>query len=80
MSVARIIGCIVGNECTVLTVSTALNGQYGLHDVALSLPCIIGSHGVERYMDIKMSPDELQRLKESAVKLRESINEVYPVK
>lgn len=80
MSVARIIGCIVGNECAVLTVSTTLDGQYGIHDVALSLPCIIGSHGVERYMDIKMSPDELQRLRESAGKLRESIAQVYPAK
>jgi L-lactate dehydrogenase len=77
MSVARIVGCILGNEHAVLTVSTALDGQYDLHDVALSLPVILGSNGVERYMDIYLSDEEYKELHDSADKLKESIKAVY---
>jgi L-lactate dehydrogenase len=77
MSVARIIACILGNEHAVLTVSTALDGQYDLHDVSLSLPVILGANGVERYMDIYLSDEEYQQLHDSADKLKESIKAVY---
>ena len=77
MSVARIIACNLGNEHAVLTVSTSLDGQYDLHDVALSLPVILGVNGVERYMDICLSDEEYKELHDSAEKLKKSIKDVY---
>jgi L-lactate dehydrogenase len=77
MSVARIISCILYNEHAVLTVSSALDGQYDLHDVALSLPVILGAEGVESYMDIYLSDEEYKQLHDSAEKLNQSIKDVY---
>ena len=45
MAVAKIVSCIVNDEHTVMTVSTVLDGQYGISGVALSLPCVVNSHG-----------------------------------
>lgn len=72
---ARIVGAIMGDENSVLTVSTVLNGNYGISDVALSLPCIVNRNGVERYLDIRISDEELGQLQASAQKLKDALSE-----
>lgn len=76
MTVAKIVSCIVNDEHAVLTVSTVLEGQYGISGVALSLPCVIYSQGVERYINIGIDEQEQALLVESAETLKESIKEV----
>ena len=48
MALVRIIEAIVRNQRSVLTVSTILDGEYGLSDVCLSVPSVISTLGVER--------------------------------
>jgi len=43
-----------------------LAGEYGIHDVALSLPAIIGREGVVRVMTPKLSREQEQQLLRSA--------------
>jgi L-lactate dehydrogenase len=75
-AVARIVDAIMGNENSVLTVSSVLNGNYGLSDVALSLPCIVNRQGISRYLDIRINDEEMRLLRGSAEKLKEVIREV----
>ncbi len=77
LAATRIVGAIMGDENSVLTVSSVLNGNYGIEDVALSLPCIVNRNGIDRYLDIRMSDEELAQLKESADKLKAVLDEVY---
>lgn len=77
LAVTRIIGAIMGDENSVFTVSSVLNGNYGISDVALSLPCIINRHGIDRYLDIRISDEELLQLQVSAEKLKAAIRDVY---
>jgi len=70
---ARIADAVMGNKNSVLTVSSVLNGNYGIYDVALSLPCVINYDGISRYLDIRINEQEEKLLKESAEKLREVI-------
>lgn len=74
-TVARLIKAITLNELSVLPVSTTLQGEYQINDVALSVPCIIGQHGIERILEIPLSPSELEGLKQSAISLKETIKE-----
>jgi L-lactate dehydrogenase len=41
LALVQIVAAIVRNQHSVLTVSTLLNGEYGLHDVCISIPCIL---------------------------------------
>ena len=52
------------------TVSTMLNGEYGIDDVCLSLPHIIGHQGIEGTLTPPLAEDELQKLYKSADVLR----------
>ncbi len=73
-STKRIIKSIVSDDNSVLPVSTLVEGHYGLHDICLSVPAIIGHGGVKEVLDIPLNDDELNRLYSSAETIRRSIN------
>ncbi len=54
LSVCRLIGIIVRNERAVLPVSIVLDGQYGLKNVAMSLPCVISKTGIDHVLQLPL--------------------------
>jgi L-lactate dehydrogenase len=72
----RITEAIVRDQRTVLSVSSVLDGQYGLHDVALSLPSVVGGRGVEQVVPPVLSADEEAALRRSADVLRRGSEEL----
>jgi L-lactate dehydrogenase len=79
LALVQIVAAIVRNQHSVLTVSTLLNGEYGLHDVCISIPCILSQHGVEQIIVEKLTRDELQALVHSATVLKKTSDEVHGV-
>ena len=71
MSVTRICECIVRNERSILPVSAMMHGEYGIEDITLSMPAIVGIGGVETHVPIALSEEEAEKLVESAKKLKE---------
>ncbi len=76
MAVLRIAESIVRNEHSVLTVSTAVNGHYGINGLCLGVPAILGANGIERVLDIPLDHAELMQLRESASQLEQQINQI----
>ena len=73
MSLTRIVGTILQDQNSVLTVSTYLEGEYGLSDVCLSVPSIVGQGGIKRIVQTELSPDEQSALERSAQILKDGI-------
>jgi L-lactate dehydrogenase len=73
MSLVRIVGTILQDRNSVLTVSTYLEGEYGLHDVCLGIPSIIGQGGVKRIVETELYPEEQTALERSAQTLKDGI-------
>ena len=61
---------IIGNRPAKLSVSTLLNGEYGIKDAALSVPCTVDADGARVLADINFSEKELAFLKETARNLK----------
>lgn len=76
LALTRIVGAILRNERSVLTVSTLLDGEYGLHDVCLSVPCMVGERGVERILVSQLPEDEQVGLEKSAAILRKTLGQL----
>ena len=76
MAVARIAECVMKDERAILPVSVVLGGQYGLRDLALSIPSIVGRRGAEQILEIPLSDSEREALNSSAAQLREVIGEL----
>ncbi|MGB7567215.1 MAG: L-lactate dehydrogenase [Chitinivibrionales bacterium] len=73
LALVRIVEAILRNEHSVLTVSTLLDGEYGLNDVCLSVPCIVSQAGVERIIEGKLTDGEREALYASASVIKESL-------
>lgn len=71
LALVQIVESILRDEYSVLTVSTMLNGEYGLNDVCLSLPNIVSRKGVEKKVMLDLSAEEEAALRHSAQVLKD---------
>ena len=77
MSVKRICEAIVRDEKSILPISSVQHGLYGIEDVALSIPAIVGKDGVEKVIPIKLSDEETEALKKSADTLKTILHDLF---
>ncbi len=79
ITVNTLLESLLKNQNTIRTVSSVINGNYGIEDVALSLPSIVDSNGVKGIIDLKLADEELAALKNSAEQLKNILNEVKDI-
>ena len=65
MAMARISRAILGDEHSVLTVSSLLQGEYGLREVCLGAPCVVGREGVKAAVTLSLTPPEVSQDRKS---------------
>lgn len=70
MSVRRICEAIILDQKSILPISCLQNGKNGIENVVLSMPMIVGKHGAERSVEISLSEEERQAIKNSADMLK----------
>ena len=68
-SVSYLVDSIINNHKRMIPCSVLLEGEYGLKDICIGVPCIIGSNGVESIVDIKLNEKEKQQMIKSANKV-----------
>ena len=73
MAVCQIVRCIFNGAGTAMTVSTMMNGEYGISDVCLSVLALVDKNGVRGKITNDLTPEELEKLRNSANKLKETI-------
>ena len=63
---ARVVEAILRDQRTVMSVSSLVDGPFGIHDVCISLPAVVGRNGIERVLPLALEPDEVSALQRSA--------------
>lgn len=76
VSIAEVIHAIALDSKRVLPVSTVLTGAYGLRDVSISVPTVVGRAGAEKIIELELWPKEMQGLKRSAGILQDTLRQV----
>ncbi|WP_444685128.1 L-lactate dehydrogenase [Alkalicoccus luteus] len=79
MGLARLTKTILRNEHSILTVSTLLQGEYGLHDLYIGVPAVVSRKGIERIVEIDLSETEEKQLKHSSEVLKQAMKPVFHV-
>lgn len=74
VAVRRIAEAIVKDEHAVLPVSSLMHGEFGLEDLCLSIPTVVGREGVEMVVDIYLNNEENDKLQNSAKALKEVLD------
>jgi L-lactate dehydrogenase len=67
---------VLRNEHSVLTVSTLLNGEYGIDNICLSVPCVIARDGVEKIVTTELPQHEQSALQKSAQIIKETLEKI----
>jgi len=63
VGLAKIVKAIIENSNTIIPCSVVLEGEYGLHDMSMGVPVVLGRDGVKEILEYNLAPDELQGLK-----------------
>lgn len=72
-ALARIVEAVMRDQKSVLSVSSLVQGAYGIQDVCLSLPSVVGRGGVESTLRLDLSPGEVDQLRQSAATIRGTV-------
>lgn len=73
LGLLTIVEAVLRDQNSVLTVSTPLNGEYGVEGIAISMPSIIGRAGVREVLNLPISDDERAAFQKSAQMLKERL-------
>ena len=65
-SVSYLVDSILSNQKKIIPCSVMLNGEYGLNDICIGVPVVIGSNGVEEIIDVNLNEIEKEKLQNSA--------------
>ncbi len=76
LGLLALVEAILRNQRTVLTVSTPVRGNYGVTDIALSLPTIVGRQGALEVLDLELNAQEQAGFAASAQTLRDKLAQV----
>lgn len=76
IAIRDVIHAVLLNQHTLLPVSSLIQGAYGISDICLSVPSVVGRRGVEQHVEIKLWPKEQMALQASARALKETLAKV----
>lgn len=74
MALARIVEAIINDQNSVFSTSSYLEGEYGLKDIFIGVPSVIGKDGVKWVLEVPLTDTENERMQESAKTLKEIID------
>jgi malate dehydrogenase len=72
-SVVEMVEAILLDKKKILPCSVFLQGEYGVRDLFVGVPCKLGARGVERIFEIKLTPDEESAFRKSAAAVKELV-------
>ena len=75
LAIRRIVEAILRDERSILTVSSLIKGEYGIEDMYLGIPAVVGHNGVNNLLEVPLNEKELYSLKHSADTLKQILKE-----
>ena len=75
-AISELVEVIARDKKGLFPVSTYLNGEYGLKDLCIGLPCCLGRDGVEKITELELTADEKQAFLKSAESIKKQISSI----
>lgn len=76
MGLVRVTKAILGNENSVLTVSTYLDGEYGQKDIFVGVPAVVNRNGIREIVKLDLSKEEQEKFAHSVSVLKQTMDPV----
>jgi len=69
----QMVEAIVKDKKRVLPAAAYLEGEYGLHDIYVGVPILLGAAGVEKVIEVELTTEEQAALRQSAAAVEELV-------
>ncbi len=76
VNIAIMADAVIKGRNRVMSVSTYLQGEYGFSDVAIGVPVILGRNGIEKILELELSPESKRRFEKSVSIIKEAIKKL----
>ena len=73
-AVSALAESIISDQKRIFPCSSYLDGEYGLNDICIGVPVVLGKNGIEEIVEIDLEPSDMDHLKESAEGVRKTNN------
>ena len=73
-AVSALAESIIRDQKRIFPCSSYLDGEYGLNDICIGVPVVLGKNGIEEIVEIDLEPSDMDHLKESAEGVRKTNN------
>lgn len=75
-AITEIVRAIAKDEKRTLGVCAYLNGEYGIKDVCIGVPCILGKRGIEKIIELDLNSEEKNEFIQATAKLKEQYQNI----
>src|ERR1051326_7805108 len=76
IAIREVVHAVLLDKKALLPVSSLIQGGYGIRDVCLSVPSVVGRKGVDRHVELTLWPKEVAGLTQSAKALKDTLAKV----
>ena len=78
--ITRMVESVIKDKKMVLCLTAHLNGEYGVKDIYLDVPAVLGARGVERVIELKLNDEERAAFLKSVEVVRAAVGHLKTVK
>ena len=78
-SIVQMVEAMVKDKKRILPAAAYLEGEYGIHDVYVGVPVLLGAGGIEKIIEVELTPEEHAALKASAEAVEELVQALPPL-
>jgi malate dehydrogenase len=76
--IAMMADAVINDRKRVMSVSTCPSGKYGCSDYSIGVPVVLGKNGVEKVVELKLSPESKERFEQSVAKIKAAVAALKP--
>ncbi|MDO5156868.1 MAG: L-lactate dehydrogenase [Eubacteriales bacterium] len=74
-TLARIVKAVIHDEKVILPTSAPLDGEYGIHDIYVGVPAVVGKDGIEKVVELPLNAEEQKAFEECCEGVRQNIRD-----
>jgi malate dehydrogenase len=71
--IAMMADAVIKGRNRVMSVSTCPSGQYGCSDYSIGVPVVLGKDGIEKIIELELSPQSKQRFEKSIAAIKQAV-------
>jgi malate dehydrogenase len=76
---AQMVKAVINDTGEIMPVCAWTTGEYGVSDVYLGVPAKLGANGVEKIIELPLTPSEMEAVREASLAVKAKIDDLHSI-